>query len=122
MHHFLKSSLNDAMIIVSVFCFGFLAMSHVDSSSRSVIKPPSPALEGEVLTTGLPGKSPVPCILFNHSFFQLHEGDTVIITFLLQMRKERHRSTEQFPRIIELENSTARTQMQRSESLKHLTV
>ena len=55
---------------------------------RSVIEPTSPAREGEVLTTGLPGKSPVPCMLFNHSFFQLHEVDTIIITSLLQMTEK----------------------------------
>ena len=34
-----------------------------DLSSRPGIEPTPPALEGKVLTTGLPGKSPVPEIL-----------------------------------------------------------
>ena len=43
--------------IASVLCFGFLAVSHVDLSSPPGIEPAPPALEGEVLTTGPPGKS-----------------------------------------------------------------
>ena len=39
--------------IASVLCFGFLATRHVGPG----IQPIPPALEGEVLTTGPPGKS-----------------------------------------------------------------
>ena len=45
--------------IVSVLCFGFLALRHVGGilAPWPGIEPAPPALKGEVLTTGLPGKS-----------------------------------------------------------------
>ena len=44
--------------IVSVLCFGFLAARHVGYlAPQAGIKPTPPALEGKVLTTGLPGNS-----------------------------------------------------------------
>ena len=44
--------------IASDLCFGFLAMRLVGSlAPQTRIKPISPALEGEVLTTGSPAKS-----------------------------------------------------------------
>ena len=87
-HHFLKFSLN---IVIILFLFSVLVFWPRVMwllAPRSVIKPISPAREGEILTTGLPGKSPGPCMLFNHSFFQLHEVDTIIITSLLQMTEK----------------------------------
>ena len=54
---FLKSLLN---LLHYCFCFiilAFLATGMWDLSSRSGIKPARPALEGEVLTTGPPGRS-----------------------------------------------------------------
>ena len=43
--------------IASGLCFGFLASRHEILALRPGIEPAPPALEGEVLTTGLPGKS-----------------------------------------------------------------
>ena len=46
--------------IVFVLCFGFLAAARHVGSLQAGIKTMSLALEGEVLTTGQPGKSPRP--------------------------------------------------------------
>ena len=43
--------------IALVLCFGVLASRHVGSYPQPGFKPAPPALEGKVLTTGLPGKS-----------------------------------------------------------------
>ena len=46
-------------IIVSVLCFGYLAIRHMGVlAPQPGIELTPPALEGKVLTTGLPGKSP----------------------------------------------------------------
>ena len=63
---FLKSLLN---LLHYCFCFivlAFLATGMWDLSSRLGIKPARPALEGEVLTTGPPGKKLNPNPLENN--------------------------------------------------------
>ena len=53
--HFFKVFIEFVTILLlSVLCFGFLAVRH---SPQPGIEPTLPALEGEVLTTGPPGKS-----------------------------------------------------------------
>ena len=46
--------------IASVLCFGFLATRHMGSQLPDQGLNPPTALEGEVLTTGSPGKSHTP--------------------------------------------------------------
>ena len=43
--------------IASALCFGFMAMRHVGPYSPARMEPTPPALEGEGLSTGAPGKS-----------------------------------------------------------------
>ena len=66
--HFLKSLLN---LLQYCFCFTFWCLFWLwgmwDLSSLTRIEPAPPAVEGEVLTTGLPGKSPALKVLFLNS-------------------------------------------------------
>ena len=45
-------------ILFLFYVLVFWAQGTCDPSSRSGLEPTLPSLEGEVLTTGLPGKSP----------------------------------------------------------------
>ena len=57
MDHFFKVFIELFYNIASVLCFGFLSTRHMEILAPGPgIKPTPPALEGEVLTTGLPGK------------------------------------------------------------------
>ena len=53
----------ELVTVLPVLCFGLLAASCETLVPQPRIKPTSPALEGEVLATGLPGKS---LILFSY--------------------------------------------------------
>ena len=75
---FLKSLLN---LLQYCFCFVFWFFGHQACgilAPRPGIKPASPALEGEVLNTGLPGKSPGSFFLTSY-FFKLFYEDIVHI-------------------------------------------
>ena len=56
--------------MASVLCFIFLAMTCAILAPQLGIQPTTPALEGEVLTTRVPGKSAILCFkLMNPSVF-----------------------------------------------------
>ena len=48
----------ESVVMLLLFCFGFLATRHVGSSPPTVDSTHSPALGGKVFTTGPPGKPP----------------------------------------------------------------
>lgn len=58
----------------SVMCFVFGHEANVDPSCQTRTEPPPPALEGDVINTGLLGKSPeLFLLLFSHKMWALRE-------------------------------------------------
>lgn len=51
-------ALNESVIILLVLCCAFFALRHVGSYQTHTPPFPHPHIEGKVLTTGLPRKSP----------------------------------------------------------------